>query len=330
MAPYFRNNMMSVFGFSHISVYLRLFLSVRKISHNHPVFNCFITKNIFIIANAGNFIAKALYFSDRRQQPMKLKNKVAVITGGGTGIGKAIAARFAAEGASVVVAARTLSKLEETVNEIQAAGGRAKAVQVDVSDEKQVKEMAETTIREFGQIDVLVCNHAGGGGGGPVINLDIAGWKETLDINLTGTLLCCRAALQNMIPRRSGSIINISSVAGMYGVPGLASYSTSKWGVIGLTQTMAIEAGEYGIRVNSISPAATRTERFEEPQKMFAESSGITYEDRLKETTAHYALKRIAEPSETAGAALFLASDDSSAVTGHNLVVSCGFHAIHP
>ena len=261
---------------------------------------------------------------------MKLKNKVAVITGGGTGIGKAIAARFAAEGASVVVAARTLSKLEETVNEIQAAGGRAKAVQVDVSDEKQVKEMAETTIREFGQIDVLVCNHAGGGGGGPVINLDIAGWKETLDINLTGTLLCCRAALQNMIPRRSGSIINISSVAGMYGVPGLASYSTSKWGVIGLTQTMAIEAGEYGIRVNSISPAATRTERFEEPQKMFAESSGITYEDRLKETTAHYALKRIAEPSETAGAALFLAWDDSSAVTGHNLVVSCGFHAIHP
>ena len=190
--------------------------------------------------------------------------------------------------------------------------------------------MAERTIGEYGRIDVLVCNHAGGGGGGPIISLDIAGWKETLDINLTGTLLCCRAALKDMIHRRSGSIINISSVAGMYGVPGLASYSTSKWGVIGLTKTMAIEVGEYGIRVNSISPAATRTERFEAPQKMFAESSGIAYEDRLKETTAHYALKRIAEPSETAGAALFLASDDSSAVTGHNLVVSCGFHAIHP
>jgi NAD(P)-dependent dehydrogenase (short-subunit alcohol dehydrogenase family) len=261
---------------------------------------------------------------------MKLKDKVAVITGGGTGIGKAIAARFAAEGASVVVAARTLSKLEETVNEIQATGGKAFAFQVDVSDEKQVQKMAERTIGEYGRIDVLVCNHAGGGGGGPIISLDIAGWKETLDINLTGTLLCCRAALKDMIHRRSGSIINISSVAGMYGVPGLASYSTSKWGVIGLTKTMAIEVGEYGIRVNSISPAATRTERFEAPQKMFAESSGIAYEDRLKETTAHYALKRIAEPSETAGAALFLASDDSSAVTGHNLVVSCGFHAIHP
>ncbi|HEY93995.1 MAG TPA: SDR family oxidoreductase [Dehalococcoidia bacterium] len=169
-----------------------------------------------------------------------------------------------------------------------------------------------------------------GGGGGPVINLDIAGWKETLDINLTGTLLFCRATLKDMIPRRSGSIINISSVAGMYGVPGLASCSTSKWGVIGLTQTMAIEVGEYGIRVNSISPAATRTERFETPQKMFAEATGIAYEDRLKQTTAHYALKRIAEPSETAGVALFLASDDSSAVTGHNLVVSCGFHAVHP
>ncbi len=261
---------------------------------------------------------------------MRLKDRVAVITGGGTGIGRAIATRFAAEGAKVTVAARTLSRLEETVDEIQSEGGTARALQVDVSDEKQVLKMADDTIREYGRIDILVCNHAGGGGGGPVIDLDVKGWKETLDINLTGTLLCCRAALKDMIPRRSGSIINISSVAGMYGVPGLASYSTSKWGVIGLTQTMAIEVGEYGIRVNSISPAATRTERFETPQKMFAESAGIAYEKRLKETTAHYALKRIAEPSETAGAALFLASDDSSAVTGHNLVVSCGFHAIHP
>jgi NAD(P)-dependent dehydrogenase (short-subunit alcohol dehydrogenase family) len=184
--------------------------------------------------------------------------------------------------------------------------------------------------KKYGCIDILVCNHAGGGGGGLIINLEIAGWKETLDINLTGTLLCCRAALNDMIPRRSGSIINISSVAGMYGVPGLASYSTSKQGIIGLTQTIAIKVGGYGIRVNSISPAAARTERFETPQKMFAKAAGIPYEDRQQEATEHYSLKRIAEPSETAGAALFLASDDSSAFTGHNLLVSCGFHAIHP
>ncbi len=261
---------------------------------------------------------------------MRLKDKVAIITGGGTGIGRAIAITFASEGAKVVVAARTLSRLEEVVEEIKSRAGEAKAIQTDVSDEKQVERMADETIREYGKIDVMVCNHAGGGGGGNVVDLDLEGWRETLAINLTGTLLCCRAALKDMIPRRSGSIVNISSVAGMYGVPGLSAYSASKWGIIGLTQTMAIEVGQYNIRVNSISPAATRTERFESPQRAIAKAMNIPYEEREREMLTHYALKRIAEPSEIASAALFLASDESSAITGHNLVVSCGFHAIHP
>ncbi len=261
---------------------------------------------------------------------MRLKDKVAIITGGGTGIGKAIATAFATEGARVVIAARTLSRLEEVVKEIKSGGGEAKAIQADISDEKQAQQMAAETISEYGKIDVMVCNHAGGGGDGSVVDLDLDGWRETLAINLTGTLLCCRAALKDMIPRRSGSIVNISSLAGMYGVPGLSAYSTSKWGVIGLTQTMAIEMGEYNIRVNSISPAATRTDRFQDPQKAMAEKRGITYEDFEEEMVGHYALKRIAEPTETAAAALFLASDDASAITGHNLVVSCGFYAIHP
>ncbi len=257
---------------------------------------------------------------------MRLKDRVAIITGGGTGIGRAIANTFASEGAIVVIAARTLSRLEEVAKEIKSAGGEAKAIQTDVSSEEEVNSLAAETIKEYGKIDVMVCNHAGGGGGGSVVDLELDGWRETLAINLTGTLLCCRAALRDMIPRRSGSIVNISSVAGMYGVPGLSAYSTSKWGVIGLTQTMAIEMGEYNIRVNSISPAGTRTGRFEG----VAEMRGIPFEELEKELIGHYALKRIAEPAETAAAALFLASDESSAITGHNLVVSCGFHAIHP
>ena len=261
---------------------------------------------------------------------MRLKDKVAIVTGGGTGIGRAIAVTFASEGAKVVVAARTLSRLEEVAEDIKSRGGEAKAIQTDVSDEKQVQQMVAQTLNEYGKIDVLVNNHAGGGGGGNVVDMNLDGWNETLAINLTGTMLCAREVLKTMIPRKSGSIINIGSVAGMYGVPGLSAYSASKWGVIGLTQTLSIEAGEYNIRVNSISPAATKTDRFENPQKARADALAIPFEELMSEILTHYSLKRIADPSELAAAALFLASDDSSAITGHNLVVSCGFHALHP
>jgi NAD(P)-dependent dehydrogenase (short-subunit alcohol dehydrogenase family) len=257
---------------------------------------------------------------------MRLKDKVAIVTGGGTGIGKAIATVFAGEGAKVVVAARTISRLEEAVKEIKAKGGDATAMQVDVSKEDQVNRMAADTIKKYGKIDIMVCNHAGGGGGGPLAELDLKGWQETMDINLTGTLLCCRAALKDMIPRKSGSIVNISSIAGTCGVPGIGSYATSKWAIIGMTQTMAVEVGDYNIRANSISPAATRTERFAGAYRVY----NTTYEEMMKNLVGHYALRRVAEPEEIAKAALFLASDDSSAVTGQNLIVSCGFYAIHP
>jgi len=230
----------------------------------------------------------------------------------------------------VVVAARTLPRLEQVVADVKSRGGTAKAIQCDVSDEEQVQRMMAEVVREYGQIDVLVNDHAEGRGGGPVANMDLFGWNETIAINLTGTMLCCREALKSMIPHRRGSIVNIASVAGMYGVPGLSPYGVSKWGVIGLTETLSIEVGEYNIRVNSISPAATKTDRFEEPQKAAAKARGISYEALMQEILTRYSLKRIANPSEVAAVALFLASDESSAVTGQNLVVSCGYHALHP
>jgi NAD(P)-dependent dehydrogenase (short-subunit alcohol dehydrogenase family) len=261
---------------------------------------------------------------------MRLKDKVAIVTGGGTGIGKAIVRLFASEGAKMVLASRTFSRLEEVVGEIKAAGGEAIAIPVDITNEEQVKQMVDRTLKEYNRIDILVNNSAAGSVFCNLVDMNVNDWVNELNTNLVGTMLCTREVLKAMIPRKSGSIIHVSSIAGIYGVPGRSAYSASKWGVIGFMEAIAIEAGEYSIRVNSISPAATKTDRFERVQRNIAEARSISYEEAIGGMLGHYALKRIAEPSETAAAALFLASDDSSAITGHNLVVSCGFHPVHP
>ncbi len=260
----------------------------------------------------------------------RLNDRVAVVTGAGTGIGKATALVFAAEGARVVLVGRTRARLEEVADEIKTKKGIAKIVQCDVSSETQVIHLMAETVRDFGKIDVLVNNHAGGRGGGPIVNMDLAGWNETVAIDLTGTMLCCREALKNMIPRKTGSIINISSIAGVLGAPFLGPYPASKAGIIGMTMTLSMEVGQHNIRVNSLSPAATRTDRFENPQKAAARARGISYEEHMREILARYSLNRIAEPEEVAAVILFLASDESSAITGQNLIVSCGYHSLHP
>jgi NAD(P)-dependent dehydrogenase (short-subunit alcohol dehydrogenase family) len=262
---------------------------------------------------------------------MRLKNKVAIVTGGGTGIGKEIALVFASEGASVVLAARVSSRLEEVAKEIKSRGGKAKAIQTDISDVKQIQQLVTQTLDEYKQIDVLVNNSAADARGKmSVADMVQDYWVETLAVNLTGTMLCTKEVLKTMIPRRSGNIINISSIAGITGHPELSAYSVSKWGLIGFTETLAIEVGKYNIRVNALSPAATGSERFEKSVRMMAQHVGLSYEEMMSKILQHYSLKRIARPSEVATAALFLASDDSSAITGHNLIVSCGFHIMQP
>lgn len=262
---------------------------------------------------------------------MKLKDKVAIVTGGGSGIGKAISLAFASEGAAVVVAARTLSRLEEVAKEIKSKGGKAKAIQTDISDHGQIKQMVAQTLEEFGQIDILVNNAAlATFTNADVVDMNLDNWHDLLAVNLTGAMLCAREVLKNMIPRRSGNIINISSVAGISGLPKESPYSVTKWGLIGFTETLAIEAGKYNIRVNCISPGATRTKEFEGWVRSAAKDAGISYEEMMAKIADNNALKRIGEPSEVATCAVFLASDDSSAVTGHNLIVSCGFHLVHP
>jgi 3-oxoacyl-[acyl-carrier protein] reductase len=229
------------------------------------------------------------------------------------------------------VAARNLSRLEGVTKDIKARGGKAKSIQTDISDQEQVKRMIAQTIGEFGQVDILVNNAARGTfNNADVVDMNLDEWHDSLAINLTGAMLCSREVLKYMIPRKSGNIINISSVAGISGVPKESPYSASKWGLIGFTETLAIEAGKSGIRVNCISPGATRTQEFEDWVKVAARDAGISYDKMMSKITDNNALKRIAEPSEIATCTVFLASDDSSAITGHNLIVSCGFHLIHP
>lgn len=259
---------------------------------------------------------------------MRLKNKVAIVTGGGGGIGRAISEAFAAEGATVIVAARTLSKLDETVEKIESGGGRVKAIQTDISDEKQVQRMVAETLNDYGKVDILVNNSGIAGPTASVVDLKLQDWNEVLAINLTGSMLCAREVLKHMIPNRKGNIINIGSDGGRFGYPMRSPYCVSKWGIIGLTETLAIEVGEYNIRVNCISPAAVKGERLTNVVMGRSKTTGVPFEELMSKIAVNYALHRPTEEAEVAAAAVFLASDASSGVTGHTLVVNCGHHIV--
>jgi NAD(P)-dependent dehydrogenase (short-subunit alcohol dehydrogenase family) len=262
---------------------------------------------------------------------MRLKDRIGIITGGGTGIGEGIANVFASEGASVVLASRSLGHLEEVVNNIKKGGGKAEAIQTDIGNEKQVQRMVAQTVSDFGKIDFLINNAAATQERSvDVSEMTLEFWNEALTTNLTGTMLCIREVLKYMIPRRSGAIVNISSIAGIKGVPGRSPYGVSKWGINGLTETVAIEVGKYNIRVNSLSPAATDTGKFSTVIDLLAEPLNISHDEMMTKILRHYSLRRVAKPDEIGKAALFLASDDSSAITGQNLIVSCGFHMLDP
>ena len=259
---------------------------------------------------------------------MRLRDEVAIVTGGGKGIGRAISLAFAAEGAIVVIAARTSSKLDEAVERIKSGGGRAKAIQADISDEKQVRRLVADTIDDYGKVDILVNNSGIGGPTVNVVDLRLQDWNEVLAINLTGSMLCAREVLKHMIPRRKGNIVNIASDAGRFGYPMRSPYCVSKWGIIGLTETLAIEVGQYDIRVNCISPAAVKGERLINVVKGRSRATGVPFEELMSRITEDYSLQRPTEEAEVAATAVFLASEESSGITGHTLVVNCGHHIV--
>jgi NAD(P)-dependent dehydrogenase (short-subunit alcohol dehydrogenase family) len=256
---------------------------------------------------------------------MRLKDRVCIITGGGRGLGRDMALAFAREGAHVVVSGTTEEALSATVAEIRAIGRRALAILADVSDEAAVKHLVEATLAEFGQIDVLVNN---AGIAGPTANAtEVAreDWDRTLAVNLTGAFLCAKHVLPVMAKRRQGKIINISSVAGHIGYALRSPYAVSKWGMIGLSQTLAQEWGSYNIQVNTISPGPVRGPRIEEVIRRRAEQMGQSIEEITRQYTSRLALERFVEPEHVASTAVFLASSESDSITGETILVSSGY-----
>ena len=256
---------------------------------------------------------------------MKLEGKVAIVTGGGGGIGRAIALRFAREGAAIVVAGPTEEKIKAVEKEIRDAGGRATAVLTDVADETSVEQMVSAALSEFERIDVLVNNAGIAGPTALVPKVSREEWDRTLAVNLTGAFLCAKHVLPQMIERATGCIINITSIAGLQGYAFRSPYCASKWGMIGLTQTLAEEGGRYGITSNAIAPGPVRGPRIERVMRNRAQEMKLPYEEVVRQYVEPTALKRMVEEEDIAAMALFLASEEGRNITGETLNISAGY-----
>lgn len=247
---------------------------------------------------------------------MEVQGHVAIITGASSGIGAATAKLFARAGAHVVLGARREDRLEEIVGEIEETGGSATLVAGDVRDEEYARELVETALKRFGRLDIAFNNAGVIGEMVDLPSMSSAAWNETLSTNLTSAFYGAKYQIPAMVERRAGSVIFTSSFVGhTIGLPGMASYAATKAGLIGMTQCLAVEYGPIGIRVNALLPGGTRTPMAGD----FAE--GSSERDAIGKL---HALKRIAEPEEIAEAALFLASDASSFVTGSAMLVDGG------
>jgi len=256
---------------------------------------------------------------------VKLQGRVAIVTGGGHGIGRAIALRFAAEGCAVTIAGTGRERLDATARDLRERGARVQVSVTDVADEPAIERMVAGTLAEFGRLDILVNNAGIAGPTAAAVDIAREEWDRTLAINLTGALLCAKHALPHMIRQKSGRIINITSVAAFIGYPLRAAYAASKWGMIGLNRTLALEAGPHGITVNAIAPGSTRGERIERVIRTRAQALGKSEAEVEREYVDPTALKRMVSEEDIAATALFLASDEAGNVTGETIAVSGGF-----
>ena len=245
---------------------------------------------------------------------LSLEGQVAIVTGGGTGIGRGIALEFARAGADVVVASRRLSVLEKVSEEVRALGKRSLAIQTDISRKTDVDDLVQRVMDEFGVIDILV-NNAGVVIRHPLLEASEDDWDQTMNIDLKGYWLCSQAVGRGMVERKKGNIINIASTAGFRAAGNRTAYSIAKAGVVMFTRVLALELVHYNIRANAVAPGAVKTNINEvfwgDPE---------TY----KQIAAKIPMGRWAEPSEIASVALFLASDLSSYITGTTIIVDGG------
>jgi NAD(P)-dependent dehydrogenase (short-subunit alcohol dehydrogenase family) len=248
---------------------------------------------------------------------LDLTGRTAVVIGATSGIGRAIALGLADAGADVVPTGRRAKLAQEVAREVEARGHRSLAITADVSDASSIRELADATIERFGKVDILV-NAAGRTVRRPTLEVSDAEWEEIMDTNLTGMLRACRAFGPHMIERRYGRIINIGSLTSVVALHEVAAYGASKAGVAALTKSLAVEWGPHGVCVNAILPGVFRT----------ALNEGLLDgTDRGRELLMRTPMRRFGLPEEVAGAAVFLASEAASFVTGHLLAVDGGFLA---
>ena len=246
----------------------------------------------------------------------RLSGKVAIITGASSGIGRATALLFAAEGAKLVLAARRGAELDHLAAAISAEGGDATAVAGDVRSEEYAEKLVAVAVERFGRLDIAFNNAGTLGEGGPSTGISEAGWSDTLAINLTGSFLGAKHQIAQMVKHGAGSVIFTSTFVGYsLAFPGVAAYAASKSGLIGLTQALAAEFGPQGIRVNAILPGAVDTAMYREMND--------TPESQAFITNLH-ALKRVATAEDLARSVLYLASDDAAFVTGTAMLVDGG------
>jgi NAD(P)-dependent dehydrogenase (short-subunit alcohol dehydrogenase family) len=258
-------------------------------------------------------------------EDMLLKGQVAIVTGGGRGIGRAIALRFAAEGAAVVVAARSEDEIRQVVAEIQSAGGKAAAIQADLSREAVCKKIVDGARGAFGKVDILVNNAAIYGPIQPIEKYPLRDWDEVMAVNLRAPLVLGQLVLPEMYARKSGSILNISTVGAKMAFALSSAYTSSKAALIGLTRVMAAEAARQGVRVNAVCPGpVTETKMSQDLTREFAAHFQSAGDEILKQMIQNILQGRPQTAEEIASAALFLVSDQASAITGQTLNVDGG------
>ena len=255
---------------------------------------------------------------------MLLKDKVALITGSGRGIGKSIALRFAEEGANVIINYHTSQKAaDELSGKIKSMGKNTLTVKADVSKEDKVRTMFDKVIEEYNRLDILVAN-AGIERVGLIADTPLEVWEEVFDVNAKGVFLCCKHAIPYLLKNKKGTIINMASAAGKTGWKYFGAYCASKFAVIGLTQSLAMELAEHNITVNALCPGAVDTDMLYYEYDKLAEIKKDTVEDEAKTLLNSIPIKRISKPEEIANLAVYLASDKARDITGEAINITGG------